>query len=179
MSCYVHARSDCILFCKLTSCLSKCLFRGYFFLCLYQPIGLQNTSQFVFSRISAMAHSSHENRCFSEGPFILTIFLKETVHKEQSRDVSPATNNVTPFLMIDADYIEIISLIHVIYCSRSSLSHLQWQSVFTFRISVYIKALFLASDTCCNWSAIIPSLLERKPPVSIVENFKTRWSQFL
>lgn len=76
--------------------------------------------------------------------------------------------------MIGADYIEIISLIHVINCSRSSLSHLQWQGVIIFRISVYIKALFLESDTCCNWSAVIPSFLEQKLPVNIVVNFKTR-----
>lgn len=62
----------------------------------------------------------------------------------------PPTNNLTPFLMIDADYIEIISLMHVIHCSRRLLSNLQWQSVVTFRISVYIKDLFLASDTFCN-----------------------------
>lgn len=104
----------------------------------------------------------------------MTIFLKETVHKEGRRDVSPPINNLTPFLMIGADCIEITSLIHVIYCSRSSVSHLQWQSVFTFRISVYIKALFLASDTCCNWSAVIPFFLEWKLPVSIVVNVRTR-----
>lgn len=160
-----------------TPCLSKCLFRGYFFLCLYQPIGLQNISRFVSSRILAMWYSSHENRCFSEGPFILTIFIKETIHKEGGGMFPP--HNLTPFLMIDANYIGIISSMPVIYCSRKSLSHLQWQSVVTFRISVYIKASFLASDTCCNCSAVILSFLEWKPPISIVVNFKTRLSQFL
>lgn len=115
VSCYIHDRSSCILFCRLTSCVSKCLFRAYFSSVFTSPQvckTLHNLSPVRYQ----LWHVLHmKTDVFLKDLSFWLYFLKKQFIKREEGMFLPPKIILHPFSWL-MQIIEIIFLIHAIYC---------------------------------------------------------------